>query len=108
MEVAEPSRILPPLEFFSAISAQFPTTGSESFYAERSVDYSYRKGVYPMSMGIRLGRRLLTLSLSFNVAVPALNPPASSASTIQNSSDEEPGDESSVLLGGIYIGGRRR
>ncbi|HEV2667999.1 MAG TPA: tetratricopeptide repeat protein, partial [Blastocatellia bacterium] len=42
-----------------------------------------------MSMGTRLGRRLLALSLSINIAVPALNQPASSASTIQNSSDQD-------------------
>src|SRR5262245_21453134 len=42
-----------------------------------------------MSMGTRLGRRLLALSLSINIAVPALNQPTSSASTIQNSSDQE-------------------
>src|SRR5262245_26018786 len=42
-----------------------------------------------MSMGTRLGRRLLALSLSLNIAVPGLSQPASSASTIQNSSDQE-------------------
>jgi len=37
----------------------------------------------------RLGRRLLSLSLSFNVTVLALSQPASSAPAIQNSSDYE-------------------
>jgi len=42
-----------------------------------------------MPIVTRLGRRLLALSLTFNIAVPALNQPAFSASTIQNSSDQE-------------------
>jgi len=40
-------------------------------------------------MGIRLGLRLLALSLSFSIALNSLSQPASSASTIQNSSDQE-------------------
>ena len=42
-----------------------------------------------MSIGNRLGRRLLALSLSFSIALNSLSQPASSASTIQNSSDQE-------------------
>jgi len=42
-----------------------------------------------MLMGARLGRRPLVLSLSFNIAVLALSQPASLASAIQNSSDQE-------------------
>jgi len=42
-----------------------------------------------MLMGARLGRRLLALSLSFNIAVLALCQPASSASAMQNSPDQE-------------------
>src|SRR5215510_7095082 len=36
-----------------------------------------------------LGRWLLAMSLSFNVSVPALSQPASSAPAIQNSSDQD-------------------
>ena len=42
-----------------------------------------------MPLVSRLGRRLLSLSLSFNVVVPALSQPASSALAIQNPSGYE-------------------